>query len=119
MARDMLHKEFWGLLFLVFVAWIFMAVNGSTRIERGCRPIGWAGNVTVSLTALVLPSEQTDVQRWMQKAEYSCQYAVWRLIYQADYNRAIAQQAIPSTLPPAQPPGDESVSSQRSAEGRQ
>ena len=88
----MLHKEFWGLVFLGFVVWIFMAVDGSARIERGCRPVGWAGNVAVSLTALVLPKEQNAVKKGADKAEYSCRYATWRLFYQADYNRAIAER---------------------------
>jgi hypothetical protein len=85
----MLHKEFWGLVFLAFVVWIFLAVDGSARIERGCRPIAWGGNLAVSLTALVVPKQQEGVKRWMDKAEYSCRYATWRLFYQADYNRAV------------------------------
>jgi len=68
----MLHKEFWGLLFLAFVVWIFVAGDGAARIERGCRPIQWAGNVMVSVTALAVPSQQAGVKRWVDKSEYAC-----------------------------------------------
>jgi len=88
----MLHKEFWGLLFLGFVVWIFMAGDGSTRINRGCRPIAWGGNVVVSLTALALPSQQAGVKRWVDKVEYGCRYSAWRLFYQDDYNRVLEKQ---------------------------
>jgi hypothetical protein len=94
----MLHKEFWGLLFLGFVVWIFMAGDGVLRIERGCRPVAWAGNIVVSVTALVLPSQQSTVKRWVDKTEYGCRYTAWRLFYQDDYNRAMQQeQAAPGS----------------------
>lgn len=88
----MLHKEFWGLLFLAFVVWIFMAGDGSLRINRACRPVGWTGNVVVSLTALVLPSQQASVKAWSDKVEYGCRYSAWRLFYQDDYNKYLEQQ---------------------------
>lgn len=102
----MLHKEFWGLLFLVFVGWIFLASDGSTRIYRTCRPVGWAGNVAVSITAFVAPSQQSNVKRWMEKVDYGCQYTTWRLIYQDDYNRYLKQQgpSLPLQSPPARLP---------------
>jgi len=85
----MLHKEFWGLLFLGFVAWIFVSANPNERIERVCRPVGWSGNVVVSLSALIVPAEQKTVQSWFDKLEYGCRYTAWRLMYQADYNAYI------------------------------
>lgn len=81
----MLHKEFWGLLFLAFVGWAFLGGDGGERIARGCKPLGWAGNAVVSLTALGIPSQQARVDGWFKKFEYGCQYAVWRLVYEGDY----------------------------------
>ena len=89
----MLHKEFWGLLFLAFVVWIFLAGNPSQRIENACRPIGWTGNAVTSLAALALPSQQENSQKWFNKFEYGCQYMTWRLFYQEAYNKYMAQQA--------------------------
>jgi len=86
-----LHKEFWGFLFLAFVGWIFISPNGQTRIQHACSPVGWTGNIAVSLTALVLPKEQNGVKEWTGKAEYGCEYAVWRLFYQQKYNDALKQ----------------------------
>jgi len=88
----MLHKEFWGLMFLAFVGWVLVAGNPTTRIENGCRPIGWTGNVTTSLAALVLPDQQVKVQNWFNKLEYGCRYTVWRLIYQEAYNEWVQAQ---------------------------
>jgi hypothetical protein len=88
----MLHKEFWGLLFLGFVAWIFVTANPSERIERVCRPVGWGGNVVVSLSALAAPDEEKVVQGWFNKLEYGCRYMTWRLVYQTAWNQSVAAQ---------------------------
>jgi hypothetical protein len=88
----MLHKEFWGLLFLGFVAWIFVTANPSERIERVCRPVGWGGNVVVSLSALAAPDEEKVVQGWFNKLEYGCRYMTWRLVYQTAWNQSVTAQ---------------------------
>lgn len=82
----MLHKEFWGLLFLAFVAWILIATTPARRIENACAPVGWGGNVITSLSALVLPKQQGTIQGWFDKLEYGCRYTTWRLFYQDEYN---------------------------------
>jgi hypothetical protein len=88
----MLHKEFWGLLFLGFVVWIFMASDGQARIARTCRPMLWSGNIAVSLTAFASPATAETVQKWSNKLDYGCRYTVWRLIYQDDYNKYIQSE---------------------------
>lgn len=87
----MLHKEFWGLLFLVFVGWVFLAGTPEGRIKNFCRPVGWTGNVIVSMSALVVPDQQQRLQGYFDKFEYSCQYLNWRLFYQDEYNRWLEQ----------------------------
>jgi hypothetical protein len=91
----MLHKEFWGLLFLAFVVWIFMPGTPDKRIENACRPVGWAGNVVTSLSALVIPTQQQTTQGWFNKIEYGCKYLTWRLFYQDAYNAWVKEQAQP------------------------
>jgi hypothetical protein len=108
--RNMIHKEFWGILFLIFVGWIFIPGHPTTRIEHACRPIGWGGNVVTSLTSLVLPAQQSTTQNWFDKFEYGCQYTVWRLIYQDEYNKHLAAQTGKSA-------GKKPEVSQESAEG--
>lgn len=95
----MLHKEFWGLVFLGFVFWIIAAADPNQRIQNGCRPIGWTGNVVTSLSALVLPKQQVTVQKWFDDVEYGCRFTVWRLFYQEDYNKWKAQQSGVTTQP--------------------
>lgn len=113
----MIHKEFWGLIFLGFVAWVILASDPTARINRGCRPIHWGGNLVVSLTALALPSQQSGVKKWVDKVEYGCRYSAWRLFYEEDYKEALERQQQASAAlnaPPAQPQeasSDETASS--------
>lgn len=97
----MLHKEFWGLLFLAFVAWILIAATPNKRIENACAPIDWSGNVVTSLSALVLPAQQGTLERWFDKLEYGCQYTTWRLFYQDEYNKWLASTQQKAPAPPA------------------
>lgn len=88
----MLHKEFWGMLFLAFVAWVFLSGTPDDRIKSACRPVGWTGNVVVSVSALVLPDQQTRVQGYFNNFEYGCRFLTWRLFYQEAYNNWLASQ---------------------------
>lgn len=81
----MLHKEFWGMLFLGFIAWVFISGTPQERINKFCRPVGWGGNAVTSLSALAIPSQQDNVKHWFDKFEYGCEYMTWRLFYQDDY----------------------------------
>lgn len=90
----MLHKEFWGLVFLAFVVWIFVASTGNDRIERFCKPVGWGGSVVVSLASLAMPDQAGPTQKWFDKFEYGCRYMTWRVFYQDDYNKYIEAKKI-------------------------
>lgn len=71
-----------------------MAPVPEQRIDRACSPIGWVGNLTTSTTALTKDKHTATAQTWADKLEYSCQFLVWRLFYQKDYNQAIADGLI-------------------------
>ncbi len=88
----MLHKEILGLSLLAFIVWIVMATSPLNRMEHACSPVGWVGNVSVSLVALAVPCYQDTVQKAFDKGEYGCQYTLWRLFYQKEYNAYIASQ---------------------------
>ncbi len=88
----MLVKEISGLLLLGFIVWIFLSPNPDTRIERACSPVQWGGNVATSLAALTTPAFETSVQGGMDKLDYGCQYAIWRLFYQKEYNAYLLAQ---------------------------
>lgn len=105
----MLHKEFWGLLFLAFVAWILIASTPSKRIENACAPVGWGGNVVTSLSALVLPNQQATLQRWFDKLEYGCRYTTWRLFYQDEYNAWVKSTQAGEQAAPAAPQADDTA----------
>lgn len=112
----MIHKEFWGILFLLFVGWIFIPGTPNTRIEHACAPIGWSGNVVTSLSALALPNTQQTAQRWFDKFEYGCQYTVWRLIYQDEYNKWAAANNKPLAGQVAKAPAKAASSAASDAE---
>lgn len=93
-----------GLPILGFVIWVFMAPFPQDRIARSCQPIHWVGNVATSTTALSSADNTKNAARWSDKLNYSCQYMVWRLFYQDDYNKAVAQGLIQPQQPMAPAP---------------
>lgn len=100
----MLYKEFFGLLFLGFVGWVLLAGSGGGRIDRFCGPVGWSGNVVVSVSALATgPAGQKKVQDVFNRAEYGCRYVTWRLFYQKDYNKWQAEQSTRLSAAPIPP----------------
>lgn len=88
-----------GIPFLFFVFWVFTAPIPQDRIGRVCEPINWVGNVATSTTALTAENHTGTTVRWSDKLNYSCQYTIWRLFYQADYNKAVAEGRVVSTTP--------------------
>lgn len=74
-----------GVLVLLYIGWVFLAGQPSERIDRGCRPIGWAGNVLTSVFAIGAPSFSQATYRVFKNTEYTCQYAVWRLLYESEW----------------------------------
>src|SRR5690554_4729251 len=78
-----------GIPVLMFVLWIFMAPLPQQRIERACSPIEWVGNVATSSTALTTQDNTATAMKWSDKLNYSCQYMIWRLFYQKQYNEAV------------------------------
>lgn len=112
-----LHKEFFGLLFLIFVGWILVASTPTGRIENFCRPVGWTGNFTTSMSSLVVPSQQARVQGWFAKVEYGCRYITWRFFYQEEYNAWKATQSVPATDAPGVD-GDADKSKAGEAQGK-
>lgn len=102
-----------GIPVLIFVFWVFSAPMPSERIVRVCEPIHWVGNLATSSAALSSEKHTETTVRWSDKMNYSCQYMVWRLIYQDDYNRAVKDGLIPppaGTQPQAAPAQDPAAS---------
>ena len=86
-----------GIPLVIFVFWVFAAPLPSERIVRVCEPIHWAGNLVTSTTALASEKHTDTSVRWSDKLNYSCQYMVWRLLYQEDYNKAVAAGLVKPT----------------------
>lgn len=107
---------------LVFILWVFAAPIPQQRIQRVCQPINWVGNIATSSTALATDGHTHTAVKWSDKLSYSCQYMVWRLFYQEEYNKAVKEGRVvavpagepkpvagtqvvspPDQLPPANP----------------
>lgn len=76
---------------LFFVVWVFIAPSPEMRIQRTCEPINWVGNMATSTTALANEKHTQNSARWSDKLNYSCQYLIWRLLYQDDYLKAVEE----------------------------
>ena len=74
-----------GIAFIVFLVWIFFASMPEYRLERACKPVNWFGNLTESFISLTIPDKLTATTEIFHSLEYSCQYALWRLFYEADF----------------------------------
>lgn len=86
-----------GVLVLLYIGWIFLAGHPSERIDRGCRPIGWAGNVLTSISAIAAPSLSQATYRVFKNTEYTCQYAIWRLMYEREWYEYQRSAAVAGT----------------------
>lgn len=91
---------------LVFILWVFSAPIPQQRIERVCQPINWVGNLATSSTALATDGHTETAVRWSDKLSYSCQYMVWRLFYQEEYNRAVKEGRVVVDQPAQTPVED-------------
>ena len=86
------HELLWGSAIVAFIAWVLLAPNASMRINRVCRPLHWASSGVVSLTALTAPKYEADAQDGGNRVVYGCEYSIWRLFYQKDYDAYLAAQ---------------------------
>lgn len=109
-------SSLFGVFILLFVGWIFLAGMPTERIDRGCRPIGWFGNVMTSIFAIGAPSLSQASFRAFSNIEYGCQYAIWRLIYEKEWveqQQTVAQKSrltSPDAVDAANPGADKTSS---------
>ena len=86
-----LKETLLGIPVVIFIFWVFTAPLPQDRIGRTCQPIHWVGNLATSTTALSAERHTGSAARWSDKLNYSCQFLIWRLFYQDDYNKALAE----------------------------
>lgn len=86
-----LKETFLWVPLVMFVFWVFIAPLPQDRIARTCEPINWVGNLATSTTALSAERHTGSAARWSDKLNYSCQFLIWRLFYQDDYNKALSE----------------------------
>lgn len=86
-----------GVAMLVWVVWIVLATNSQGRIERGCQPVLWAGNVVTSLTQLTVSQYQDSVHEFFLSTDYACRFTLWRLLHEEswqEYQREVEGDAL-------------------------
>jgi len=79
-------------LFIIWVGWIFLGGTGQGRLDRACRPVEWTGNIITSLAAYSFPTTTKGVQRTFKKADYFCEYSLWRLFFEDQYKAYMVEQ---------------------------
>lgn len=82
------------VLIVGFVIWCLLAPTKGMRLERGCQPVDWFGNMTISLVVMTLPERVETFDYAFAKTDYGCQYILWRLFYESAWQEAIAQGKI-------------------------
>lgn len=98
MKRGILSYLFGGAI-LIYIGWIVFAGSATQRIERGCQPVNWAGNIAVSLVAFVEPSWEAGTKHAFSRGNYVCRYTIWRLIYGDRWQKAHPNQKLPAVPP--------------------
>lgn len=93
-----------GVPLVCWLGWAFWAPLPSDRIDRLCLPTEWVSNFATSATALASDKYTETSNQWGAKFTYSCKYAIWRLIYQDDYNKAVASGLVKDGVPTGQQP---------------
>jgi len=86
------------ILIVHFLIWVLAASTPQAKMQRGCQPVNWVGNVATSLAALTSPEWGAKTDRGFASADYGCRYTLWRFFYEDEYRQAVAEGRIdPST----------------------
>lgn len=88
-----------GVAMAVYIGWIVFATSPMERITRGCEPVNWAGNLSVSIVAFLNPSWERSTQHAFDRTDYVCTYTVWRLIYGRAWEKAHPGKDLPAERP--------------------
>jgi len=70
-----------------------MGSNPYARIERTCSPVAWLGSIGVSVSRMSSPGAEAIIAETMDSMDSGCQQVVWNLMYGADYNAVMRNQA--------------------------
>lgn len=84
-----------GIGVATYIGWVILATAPMTRIQRGCQPVTWFGNLSVSIVAFLDPSWEKGTQHAFDRGDYVCRYTVWRLVYGAAWQKAHPGKALP------------------------
>lgn len=104
MALEKPFATMTGILVVVWVGWITIATTPQERIARGCSPMRWTGSFIESLAALTAPTFVPKTKSMFADMDYGCQFSLWRMIYESDYNQAKAQSTAAESGAPGGPP---------------
>lgn len=77
--------SFISALLVVFLVWIVIATNSTTRIERACQPFLWTGKFMESVFLLTYERGAETVVRKANQFDYGCRYTLWRLFFEEEY----------------------------------
>lgn len=80
---------------IVFVLWVSFASDVYGKFDRACAPVDKFGNFMTSMVGLLFDSGAAEASdKWWERADYGCEYTLWRLFYEEDYQRELQQQRL-------------------------
>lgn len=78
------------VLMLVFAFWISFASDPHARFDRACAPVDKFGNFVTSFIGLFFDRDWAAANdAWFERADYGCEYMLWRLWYEDDYQQQL------------------------------
>lgn len=83
-----------GILFLAFVAFGLQKDEGMGAVDNFCAPVNWAGNISVSMSAIIDPHSEAETKKAFTQMNYSCRYIGWRLFFEKQYEAWKKQQKL-------------------------
>lgn len=100
MLGKMFGSIVWAFAIVAFFIWIFLSTKGAERIDRACTPIDWTGNFVSSIVSILTPKYEESFENGFKKAEYTCQYTLWRFAYEEDYLALQKEQQVEKEAQP-------------------
>jgi len=84
-------------LVMFWCAWVLLAGEPLSRINRTCSPVSWVGTAITTTGSLFSTSAENDARRVSGEMFQTCRYFVFRQFYRDLYLEMRAKAAIASS----------------------
>lgn len=81
------------VVFFVWIFWVLWTNSIYVRLDRACKPIEKAGNITTSVVLLFSKPAARATNKTFMHIDYGCEFTFWRLFFEDDYKAQELQEA--------------------------